>query len=98
MNKAVIVIEITGDARPSEIVSDLRNATEILYHPKRVVGFWDRDQDIHLCPSEERGEVCHHKLPEGHADMIDYSLTMQRERQANLQVQFPHAGVSMYLR
>ena len=98
MDKATIRIEVEGAARPTEIIADLRTAAETLYFPMRVVGFWDHRQNLHLCPQEERRQDCPHTLPVVNPDYVDYSLSLQRERQANLEVYFSHAGVSMYLR
>ena len=82
--------------RPSEILADLRTAAETLYFPMRMCGYWDRAADIHLCPQEERRQPCPHMLPADDPDRVEYSATLQRERQAVLEVSFPHANVSVY--
>ena len=98
MNRARIRVEVDGAARPSEIIADLRTAAETLYFPMRVVGFWDHARDLHLCPHEERRQECPHLIPEGQPGRVDYVTSLQRERQANLEVYFEHADVSMYMR
>lgn len=98
MDRVAINIDIQGGMRASEIVADLRNVAETLYFPMKMVGFWDYQADMHLCPQEERREVCPHKRPESDSEYLDYAYTLQRERQANLEVVFPHANVAVYLR
>ena len=97
MNKVVIRIDTDGGARASEILADLRTSAETLYFPMKLVGFWDRQADIHLCPQEERREVCPHRLPETDPGYVEYTYTLQREHQANLEVAFPHAQITLYL-
>ncbi len=97
MDKVVVHIDTQGGVRASEIIADLRAAAETLYYPMQLVGFWDRRADMHLCPHEERRELCPHRLPADDLDRVDYRVTMQRERQANVEVFFPHAGISVYL-
>ena len=96
-----LTIRIEGDgaggARASEILADLRAAAETLYFPMKVVGFWDCGADLHLCPQEERREVCPHRLGADDPGRVDYARTLQRERRASLEVWFPHAGVRLYL-
>ena len=98
MDRATIRIEVAGAARASEIIADLRTAAETLYFPMRVVGFWDNGSDLHLCPHEERRQPCPHLIPEGEPGRVDYVVSLQRERQANLEIYFEHANVSLYLR
>lgn len=101
MDRLTIRIErIEGDAggaRASEILADLRSAAETLYFPMKVVGFWDYQADLHLCPQEERREACPHKLAADDPARVDYARTLQRERRASVEVCFPHAGVRLYL-
>lgn len=97
MDKATVRIETASDARASEILADLRMAAETLYFPLRQVGFWDYGADIHLCPQEERREPCPHKQAENGDRRGAYADTLRRERRARLEVEFPHAGVSVYL-
>ena len=98
MDRATIRFDVEGAARASEIIADLRTASETLYFPMKVVGFWDHRKDLHLCPHEERRQECPHLIPEGQPGREDYVLSLQRERQANLEVYFEHADLSMYLR
>ncbi len=58
MERVVVEIRTEGDYRGTETVADLRNAAETLYFPIRLVGFWDRRVDMHLCPQEERQQPC----------------------------------------
>ena len=87
-----------GDGfRPSEIVADLRTVAETLYFPMRMCGFWDRTNDLHLCPQSERRLDCPH-LPTGNDPAGEpYARTLERERQAVLEIDFPHAGISIFL-
>ena len=97
MDKTVINIESGGATRASETIADLRNAAETLYFPMKMVGFWDERLNIHLCPQEERRQECPHNLPQSNPDRVEYEHTLQRERHSNLQITFPHAGVTVYL-
>ena len=83
----------------SEILADLRTVAETLFHPLRLVGFWDSQADgMHLCPYESRKEQCPHKLPHDDAAYVSYSKTAEREMDAILEVYFPHAQVHVYLK
>lgn len=95
MDRVTINIETVGGTRASEIIADLRTTAETLYYPMTLVGFWDYRQDMHLCPQEERLKPCPHKLRD--PDHVDYQTTIQRERQGNLEVFFPHAGIAIFL-
>ena len=97
LDTVVITIETSDGTRATEIIADLRNVAEGLYYPMKLVGFWDSRADMHLCPQEERREECPHRLPETDPRRTEYTLTLQRERHANLEVRFSHAGVSIYL-
>ncbi len=97
IDKVTLNVETDGDARASEIIADLRTVAETLYFPMKLVGFWDYQADMHLCPYEERGEACPHRLPKDDPRHVDYAVTMQRERRANIQISFPHAGVTIFL-
>ncbi len=97
MDRVTVNIETQGGLRASEIIADLRSAAETLYYPMTLVGFWDYRADMHLCPQEERRETCPHTLPEDDPRRVDYRMTMQRERQGNLEVVFPHAGIAVFL-
>lgn len=97
IDKITLAVETESHARASEILADLRSVAETLYFPMKMVGFWDYGADLHLCPQEERREVCPHKLPAGHPDRVEYVRTLQRERKASLELHFPHAGVKIYM-
>ena len=97
MDRVTIGIDTQGPSRPSEILADLRSVAETLYFPMRLVGFWDRQADVHLCPQEERRQECLHRLAPGDPGRVDYETTLSRERRASLQVAFPHADIVIYL-
>ena len=97
MERIVIDITTDGDYRATETVADLRNAAETLYFPMRLVGFWDKRADMHLCPQEERRQPCPHGLPEDDPAHVDYAQQLQRYRGGSLAVFFPHAEVTVYL-
>ena len=69
MDRVTINIDCDGSARASEIIADLRNVAETLFFPMKLAGFWDAQADIHLCPDEERGEACFHRLPPADRNM-----------------------------
>lgn len=97
MDTVTITVATESGMRASEIIADLRSVSETLYYPMTQVGFRDDRQDMHLCPQEERQQSCPHKLPDSDPDHVDYEATLQRERQANLRLDFSHAGISIYL-
>ncbi|MDP6771058.1 MAG: hypothetical protein QF704_10215 [Anaerolineales bacterium] len=96
MNKVIVNITSEGGCRASETIADLRNAAETLYFPMKLAGFWDSRDRIHLCPEEERQRPCNH-LGEESKVLAEYANLLQRDRQANLEVFFPHAGVRIFL-
>lgn len=98
MDRAVINIEAAGGLRATEIVADLRSAAETLYFPMKMVGFWDYRADMHLCPQEESRKPCPHRAATEQEGRVEYAYTLQRERQAVLEVYFPHAQVALFLR
>ena len=61
--KATVRIETDSPFRPSEIMGDLRIVAETLYHPMRLVGFWDAAANTHMCPETELGQSCPHGAP-----------------------------------
>ena len=97
IDKITLTVETDGEARASEILADLRSVAETLYYPMKLVGFWDHRADMHLCPQEERREACPHKLPAAHPGRIEYVNTLQRERRASIELDFPHAGITIFL-
>ena len=93
-----VTIKIEGQSfRATEVISDLRIAVETLYGPMKMVGFWDRSQNIHRCPFLERHQDCPHTEPTEETVFSGYEKTLQRERQASLAIRFPHANVTLYL-
>ena len=97
MDQVTITLETQSETRASEIPADLRNVAETLYYPMKLVGLWTTNPKMHICPQEERNQPCPHNLPVGSPEYISYSETLQRERQANLEVIFPHAETKIYL-
>ena len=97
IEKVTVSIEAEGDVRATEILADLRSVAETLFYPMSLVGFWDHQADLHLCPQEERRETCPHKLPTNHPEHVEYVSTLQRERRASIELNFPHAGITIFL-
>ncbi len=83
--------------RPTEIVADLRNVVEALFHPMRMVGYWDTRSSDHLCLQDKLGQPCPHVLPKDDPRHVDYQRTVERDLDAVLHVDFPHAQVHFYL-
>jgi len=83
--------------RATEIISDLRIVSETLFGPMKMVGFWDRHEDMHLCPFLERRQECPHNEKISDESFPSYERTLERERQASLAVIFPHANITLYM-
>ncbi|MDP6454015.1 MAG: hypothetical protein QF898_11950 [SAR202 cluster bacterium] len=98
MEIVTINIEPNSPYRASETMADLRNAAESMYFPMKTAGFWDSRLDFHLCPEEERRQECPHRLANGEFDIAAYSRSLERTRHATLQLEFPHAQITIYLR
>ena len=49
-----------SQSRATEVISDLRIVAETFFGPMKMVGFWDRQEDMHLCPFLERHKECPH--------------------------------------
>ena len=97
IDRITVDVKIEGEARATEILADLRSVAETLFYPMKLVGFWDYQADMHLCPQEERRRACPHKLPTDHAEHVEYVSTLQRERRASIELSFPHAGITIFL-
>ena len=97
LDTATIHIETSSGVRPSEIMGDLRIVAETLYFPMRLVGFWDFRADTHMCPETELARRCPHSVPDSDPTYVPYTRSMQRFKQAVIEVVFPHADVRMYL-
>ena len=96
MNYITIDIE-KGAFRPTEILAELRIVAETLYAPMKMVGFWDKDEGMHLCPEVERHKPCMCD-PENPGDkFISYVKILERERQATLALLFSHSGITLYM-
>lgn len=89
--------------RASEIVADLRNAAEELFHPMQVVGYWDAPTADHLCPLAQMQLDCPHVKESGGdgapcAITLDtYRESVERERSGVLELHFTHADVRVFL-
>ena len=97
MENIVVELKTEGPFRASGTIPELRIAAEALYAPMRVVGMWEYGTGMHLCPQEERLQPCPHLLDEEDSRYEAYTLTLQRQRHANLALSFPHAGMILYL-
>lgn len=97
MDRIKIKIHTAGTARPSEIIADLRSVSETLYFPMQMVGFWDKLNNNHLCPSEQQLEKCTHIDSKAKMNLINYEKSLSRERRASLQITFSHASIIIYL-
>jgi hypothetical protein len=99
MNHVQINIEAEGSFRATEVIADLRNVTETLFSPFKLVGFWDDQADgMHICPQEQLGRECLHKLPTDDPRYVDYAITADKDMRAVLEVSFSHAGLIIYLK
>ena len=99
MHHVQINIEVEGGFRATEIIADLRNVAETLFSPLKLVGFWDEQADgMHLCPQEQLGRECVHKLPLEDPRHEYYAVTADDYMRAVLEVRFPHAGLIISLR
>lgn len=94
-----IIFDVSGDLgyRPTEIISDLRIVAETMFMPMKMVGFWDFEQDMHLCPQLERRQPCPHSSEISDPDHITYAQTLQKERQSVLSISFPHAKITLFM-
>ena len=97
MEIVTINIEPNRPYRATETMADLRNVAESLYFPMKVAGFWDTRIDLHLCPEEERRKECPHRRSSGEFDEDAYARSMERMRHTTLQLEFPHAQITIYL-
>ena len=98
IERITVSLDSDGSSRASEIVADLRNVAEALFHPLRLVAYWDAQAEgRHICPQADRGEECPHHLPPGSPDHVPYGQTVDRDLAGTLEVCFPHAGLSIYL-
>jgi len=98
IERITVLLESAGSSRASEIVADLRNVAEALYHPFRLVAYWDAQAGgRHTCPQTDRGEECPHEGPPEESGHVPYAQTVEMELEGSLELYFPHAEVSVYL-
>lgn len=94
MELVTINLSTVGKFRGSEIVADLRNVSEILFHPMRCLGFWDMSTSGHVCPHIQKNEECNHV---GIGAVDKYRDLAEREMGCVIEVHFSHADVFIYL-
>ena len=98
-----IAIPQAPSYRASEIVADLRNAAEELFHSMKVVGYWDAPTADHLCPLALMQMGCPHVQTAGSGDtpcaitLDAYRETVEHERSGALELHFTHADVRVFL-
>jgi hypothetical protein len=97
MTKVTVEISTDSDFRATEIVADLRNMAEILFYPMRCVGFWDEPTGGHICPQLQLGKDCPHRADGLAPSQEEYQRTVEDQLRGVLEVDFPHAGVHIYL-
>ena len=99
MHHVQINIEVEDGFRATEVIADLRNVAETLFNPLKLVGFWDEQADgMHLCPQEQLGRECLHKLPSNDPRHVDYATTAEDYMRAVLEVSFSHASLLVYMK
>ena len=97
MEEVTLDIKGQGVLSLTEIISDLRIVAETFYGPMKMVGVWDYQKDMHLCPQMERRQACPHSPQENEPNFVSYISTLERERNCNFAVSFPHAEITLYL-
>ena len=97
MPTVTVDIHTDTDFRATEIVADLRNTAEILFHPMRCVGFWDGPTGGHICPQLQGGGECPHRDRAPNEALEEYQRTVEVQLRGALEVVFPHADVRIYL-
>jgi len=70
MDEVTLDIKGQGVLRPTGIISDLRIVAETFHGPMKMVGFWDYQKDMHLCPKMERRQACPHSLQENDPNFV----------------------------
>ena len=96
MDRVEIDIVTASAYRATEIVADLRNAAEVLYHPMKSVGYWDVRSSDHRCPQAALGSQCPHVLPRDNPKFIAYEQTIS-DLEGFLDIYFPHGQVHIYI-
>ena len=97
MRSVTVEVHTDGVFRASEIMADLRNIAEVLFHPMRCVGFWDGPTGGHICPQLQRGQQCSHGNRPPAEALENYQRTVEDELHGVLEVVFPHADTHIYL-
>ena len=95
LERIIVSIENSQIYRGTEIVADLRNVSETLFHPFRSVGFWDEKSGEHLCGDLLKGESCAHDF--NLIGLNEYRMFLENRHDAILEVFFPHAGMAIFL-
>lgn len=94
---ARITVSLQGpvEYRGTEIIGDLRVIAETLYYPFKFVAFWDAQTGNHLCPQTQEGAACTHTPDD--AGLAAYAADVEDAMQGELEVFYPHAGLSIFL-
>ena len=90
-----VSVEGSGIYRGTEIVADLRNVAETLFHPFRSIGFWDKKSGEHLCAELLKREECIHEANSKGLDK--YRKFLEEKNNAILEISFTHAEMSIFL-
>ena len=100
LDQKVVEVNISTKSsfRPTEIVADLRNVAETLYHPLKLAGFWDERTSEHLCIDENKGVLCSHRTKEGTFSIALYIQDDRPLSKHTMIVKFPHARIWIFLR
>ena len=100
LNQKVVEVNISTKSafRPTEIVADLRNVAETLYHPLKLAGFWDERTSEHFCLDENKGATCSHRTKEGMFSIESYLHDDRPLSKYTMIVKFPHARIWIFLR
>ena len=97
MEEVTLDIKASKLLEPTEIISDLRIAAETFYGPMKMVGFWDYQKDMYLCPQMERRQACPHSQQENDPNFVSYISALERERHCNFAVSLSHVEITLYL-
>ena len=94
---ARITVNLDGptEFRGTEIIGDLRVIAETLYYPFKFVAFWDGQTGNHLCLQTQAGQTCTHGPDD--VGRAAYAVSVEEDMKGELEVFFPHAGLSIFL-
>ena len=95
LERITVSIENSQIYRGTEIVADLRNVSETLFHPFQSVGFWDEKSGEHLCGDLLKRVSCTHSP--NSIGLSKYRKFLEDRHDAILEIVFPHASMSIFL-